>query len=289
MCWANPRLDYTNFNFLLNISNKECYDSTALEAGKNTVKYIVNNYPEPYYICASGGVDSQAMIYAWLISGTPFYICTAIYNNYLNKHDIENLEKFLKIHNLEVNYLELDVLHFLENEHDFYARQYYSGSPHITTYMKIADILEGGTVIFGGNFMDNETIRFVDYNVFSLYHYAVLSKRPCVPFFLCETEELAYSFKLTPKILEDKINKINNYQAKVNRYHEHGYPVIPQEKQINGFEKIKEYYDDHLPRPITLREKVWRTIHQRSRRNFDLLFRNKYEAMFTSHKYDYLC
>lgn len=299
LAWTNPILDYINRVFTYNIkSDDNSITPSAIEAARYTVEYICNNYPGPYNLCVSGGIDSQAMIYAWHISNKPFNLYSAVYNNDFNLYDLETLTLFANNYNLLVNYIHLDVLDFLEKEHSIYAQNYLCGSPHITAYMKIADTIQNGTVIFSGNYIPKRKAIIAPENVMGLYHYSVLSGRSCVPFFLCETRELAHSFdqSIIPTLIDDA-NRVKGYTNKVAIYTYNGFPVIPQSlynssylRDISGqtgFEKVKEYFDDdnNLPRPITSLDKITRLPSQRSNRNFDLLYRNKYETLFAHTKY----
>jgi hypothetical protein len=294
LSWTNPKLDYVNHTYHFDIRNRNVYDTNALEASINAVNYIVGNYPSPYTLMLSGGVDSQAMLYAWINSKHKFNTFSAVYNFRSNWHDIETINKFSSLYNTSIYFYAFDLLNFLEKEHDDYARKYFCGSPHVTACMKMADLVQEGTTIFSGNCIYPNDTKFVTMNVLGLLHYANLSGKSVVPYFLCETEEIAHSFKKTKEIeilrQESKKEK-DAYKFKVLYYHSNGFPVIPQEDKFTGFEKIKEYYDDdsRLPRPITNIDRAWRLPRQISKRNFDLLFRNKYEAMFATHKYTCIC
>jgi hypothetical protein len=293
LAWTSPMLDYNSRVFQFNIKYEKQQFITAIDAALKTVDYICENYPSPYNLCVSGGVDSQAMLYAWHISNKPFQVYSCIYNDDMNLYDLETLSIFSKKYDILINYINLDLLDFLEKEHEFYVKKYSCGSPHITTYMKIADMIEDGTVLFSGNFLSKKHSKLMPLNLMGLYHYAVLSGKSCVPFFLCETKELAYGF------IENEADFVNGYTKKVSRYQQNGFPVIPQSLYINadlkiasesgqtGFEKVKEFFDDvdNCVKKPTVQDRFLRTTAQKSKRNFDLLYRNKFETMFALDKY----
>jgi len=283
--WSNPKLDYDNFSFFFNVKRKKESYPTALEAAKSTVEYIAANYKPPYTLFLSGGIDSQVMLYSWYISKVPFTTFCGVYNFNSNYYDITTLEKFANLYNIPITYYNIDVLGFLENEHDYYARKYFCGSPHITCYMKMSDMVNEGTTIFSGNILYDHERKFVTRNVLGLYHYSVLSGKSVVPYFLCETDEIAHSFD------QNELDTTSAYDTKLIIYKKNGFPVIPQETSYNGFEKLKEHLDDenNLPRPVENIPKIWKNASQLSTRNFDLLYRNKYESMFIRHKYVHLC
>lgn len=260
----------------------------ALDASILTVNYITKNYSGPYTLYLSGGVDSQAMLYAWHISGVPFDTFSAVYHDSLNSHDIVTLQQFCQDHSINVNYHDFDVEKFLQQEHEYYANRYRCGSPQITTFMKLADLTQSGTVIMSGNFILDKYTGIPDRNNFSLYHYGIASGKSIVPWFFLETCEIAYAFQKSKSIRNSNKSQ-DSYQRKVATYQVHGFPVIPQETKFNGFEKIKEKYDTNPPRVPTLHEKLSRLPGQTSNRNFDLLYRNKYEAKFFNYKYVVQC
>jgi len=299
IAWTSPRKYKDNYNFNFKLNKK--LRIKPLNAAIKTVKYITKNYPAPYTLCLSGGVDSQAMLYAWKVSGIPFKTCCVRYNKWLNEHDFSDLQNFAKIIDISISYLDLDVITFLHDEHKTYANKYQCGSPQITTFMKIADLVQSGTVCMSGNFkILNSGIP--DYNNFAMFKYGKISNRSIVPWFFAETMELFHSFEYYGKSIITSTNDIVDgfdtdnfdsepkdpmsiqYNLKVKLYQEFGFPVIPQKIKYNGFEKIKNLYDmkDYGITPI---DKLSRKPSQSSNRNFDVLFRNKYENKFSKYLY----
>jgi hypothetical protein len=57
---------------------------------------------------------------------------------------------------------------------------------------------------------------------------------------------------------------------KYRTYQQGGFPVIPQEIKLTGFEKIKDYCDVHFP--ITPKERL-NYMGQQSKRAFEIKFR----------------
>jgi len=294
--WANPRKigDDYYFTFKDNDDKK----LSPIDAAIHTIEYITKNYPAPYTLYLSGGVDSQAMLYAWHKSGVPNKTFSGVYNQTLNEHDLCTLREFSSQHNITINYHDVDLISFLENEHEQYANEYYCGSPQITMFMKMADLTTEGTVIFAGQYIMKEKyhghLGVPDRNNFSLYHYGVKSNKNIVPFFFLETRELAYAFDvMLPEIQE--FHTPGSYGEKVKAFQYFGFPVIGQidkltgytevKTKLNGFEKLKILYDTNPPRQPTFEEKMSRIPSQKSNRNFDLLYRNKYEHKFSKYKY----
>lgn len=265
-----------------------------LKAAHKTIEYIVKNYPSPYTLMLSGGVDSQAMLYAWHTSGHKFNTFSAVYNNNLNDNDLSTLKEFSSVYNIPINYYNFDLLHFLQNEHLNYVYKYRCGSPHMTTFMKLSQYINTGTVLMSGNFIaSNDTTLPISKNNFSLYRYSKIENKPMIPFFFCETQELAFSFLLKTHIddtlyVNGKRHHVENslqYVRKVQTYIDNEFPVIPQKLKYTGFELVKDLYDEKYSYLLTARDKLAISGRQKSLRTFDLLLRNKYEMMFDVDKY----
>lgn len=268
----------------------------GIEASLYNIDYIIQNYPPPYTLYLSGGVDSQAMLYAWVKSGKPFQTFSALYNFESNWYDLQTCKDFAKSLGVTLNYYNFDLINFLETEHDLYANKYKTGSPQFTTFIKLASLTTEGTVIFSGEcpgrkeFLNPQLPPIVvpGNNQLCLYHYGKIENKPIVPWFFIETEMVAYSWKYSgpshgihfKKLSEEEQvphqGKKTGYDTKVKIYHDNGYPVIPQEKKLNGFEKIKEMYDTAPPRQPSSMDKFAMGLNG-SKRIFDLLYRNKYE------------
>ena len=263
---------------------------TPLEAAHYTIKYITDKYPPPYTLMLSGGIDSQAMLYAWHTSGIPFKTFSAVYNHKLNQHDLVALEQFAAVHNISISYKDFDLLNFLFTEHESYVHSYRCGSPHMTTFMKISEQIDSGTVVMSGNIIPPRRPTLpVTKNNFALYRYAKQNNRSIVPFFFLETDQIACSFD---QYVEDDISQTNSedlhplYRVRVDLYHRGGFPVIPQEQKFTGFEEVKNYFDENYKHLVTLQDKLSITREQNSRRTFDQLFRNKYEIKYAPDKYE---
>jgi len=302
-------------DFKLSIPRKKS-NQTALKSAHYTIDYIVKNYPKPYFLFLSGGVDSQAMLYAWHTSGIPYETISVKYNSSMNDHDLETLSVFSQQNNLKINYIDFDILKFFKKEYFEYVDQYRCGSPHICTYMKMSEFVSKGTAIFSGSYMDYHYPVFIDKNNWGLYKYALQTKRSIVPYFFMETCELAYSmitkvpisissstnFQIFPGavygitdsnqtcfyddngILRNKFPN-NTLNKKSDIYQYNGFPVIGQNYKVTGFEKIKEFYDK-IDIHFSPQDKLQRLSHQPSYRKFDILLRNKYEYKYRWDKYE---
>lgn len=284
--WGLDQSDTFNLNPLYIKIKKDLpieSQPTAIEAAKNTINLITKKYPPPYTLMCSGGVDSQAMLWAWQQSGQKFNVLSVRFKSngiWFNEHDLLALEQFSTLHNIQgINYIDFDVIDFLETDSPEVSKLYNCPSPQICTHIKMSEAINKGTIIFGGNFASEQIKPTIGTNQLGLQRYAVATNnesRKVIPFFFLLTQELANSFK--PDSSFD-MKRETSYGVKCHLYCHNGFPIVPQETQINGFERIKEYYDqfgDRVPRLSRLKY-----ADMSSFRPFDLLFRyplgiNKY-------------
>ncbi len=253
-----------------------------INAAIEAVNDIVEHYPPPYNLLASGGIDSQAMIYAWKMSGHPFKIYTFRYNETYNLHDIETLPLFCEQEDILYNVIDFDYLNFLEKEYDTLAHRYQCSSPQISMHIKMASFFDEGTCIYSGNFLNFDGANLTN-AILGLYRFSRSPEgKNVVPYFFLHTPELAYSFnqaRLIKKLEYSRDNDGYKQDPRVKIYHSAGFPVIPQKQKFTGFEKFKEYYDSH---DYVLKDNKNRLKwhNKESHRPFDWLFRYPYEEKF---------
>jgi hypothetical protein len=241
---------------------------------KRVISDITKEYPKPYYLMLSGGIDSQCMLWLWKQAGVPFIPTSFRYIHheiFYNQHDLEILLNVADINNVEIQYIDFDVIQFLETELYEYAIKYKCTSPQICSHMKMADMIEGGTVIFGGNFAAHS---FYTYTILGLERYARLSGRSTIPFFLLHDAELAGAASYIDPAshgLEYHVSKKKHYDAKITSIKELEIPILPQSDKLTGFEKIKDLYDTQHSR-VSSKDKILFS-KMPSKRVFDILFR----------------
>lgn len=256
--------------FYINFSNIKISDRPIDLVAKAAIKKISQEYPPPYYLMSSGGVDSQTMIWLWKQSGIPYEVISFKYvhdNINYNSHDLEQLYEFSTKHNIPVTYRTFDPINFFENELTEYATKFRCTSPQICTHMKISEQLTNGTVIFSGEFGSHNAYT---YTMFGLKRYTDISQRSLIPFFFLYDAELA---GVTKKHHSNVKPELDNYTRKVSSIRKSGVPVIPQLKKYTGFEKIKEFYDVQSHRVSVTDRLQYSTMP--SNRVFDILFRYK--------------
>jgi len=247
-------------------------DST-IDAAVDAVNQIVNDYAPPYNLMVSGGIDSQAMLYAWKLSNHTFNAISFVYNEGMNEHDLVQLKEFAKRENIDITYFSLDFLNFAKNEYDSIAVKYQCSSPQISTHIKFTQIV-GGTCVFSGNFLHRRGAALT-HAVLGLYRYSLSAEgKNTVPYFFLYTPELAYSLrKYRTKCSE------GTQDEKIDLYQQAGFPIIPQPQKFTGFEKLKDYYDEHYGYVVKDKSKI-RYMRRPSHRAFDWILRYPYEEKF---------
>lgn len=270
--------DYLEYSrtlpFYVNYNNARRSTIPAFDLYVQAVRRIVEQYPKPYTLICSGGVDSQAMILAWLQARVPFDVVTARYNGGMNDHDLENLWLLQKRENFAVRVLDLDVLYFHENDLIDYAVKYDCTSPQVLTHMLICDQINRGTIVSSGCLVTKNGMHGANnYVTFGLHRYSKITGKSMVPFFWMHDIDMMPVFEEVRKSLgikiEDVVDQATNYDTKCRIYQGAGLDVIPQDLKYNGFEKIKEYYDQF---PLDYKTRVL-TAGNISQRNYDLRFR----------------
>lgn len=263
-------------NYYIDVNNIIFSENKELEHGLNAINYIVNNYPSPFYLMVSGGIDSQVMALMWKISKVPHKLISFRYDIDYNKHDIENFTNLANKNNLEVEHIDLTLFNFFENELLDLAKKTNCDSPHICTFMKFREKIMDGTLIYSGSPFHFDGIE-LNYTILGLERYKQLYNHNMVCYFFNMTPELAGSFNIRfTKLLYSKkpknpglLVKSLFYETKAETYKQAGFDVFPQTVKYTGFEKYKDYYDVKGVNPI-LRAKHAKSP---SKRVFDILFR----------------
>lgn len=271
----NNLIDFTTTNKLL----------ASDEAAKLTVETIINHYPPPYHLMVSGGVDSQAMLYAWKLYGRDYIPTSVVYNNGMNMHDLETLAIFVDREKIYVKYIDFDLLKFYETEYDDLCETYKCISPHFGAHLGMTKNLTG-TCIFSGDCLGVKSAALRNNNLCLL---RASKERSIVPYFFLHTPEIAYCINYHRYIAKDLNFSSTNflYETKVRIWTTLGFPVIAQTQKFTGFEKIKDYYDETYGHLITPEIRL-RYANKASNRTYDLLLRYPYEEKYGNPEYKYI-
>lgn len=241
--------------------------SSAVVDAVATVKDIVKNYPAPYSLMCSGGADSQAMLWAWYLSGVKFQVVTVKYvtgSICFNDHDAARLIEFTSKYNIEYIEKEFDVIKFMMTDLRKVALENDCHSPQICTHIEMTKLIDKGTIIFSGNFISDVDPSMLNYTILGMHRHSIKCNTPerkIIPFFFKHTPVIAYTFKTSPQL------------PRVEAYIKKGFPIIPQEKKLTGFEVIKDYYNDNAVPPKLKLKHSSRASH----RAFDIMFRYELE------------
>jgi hypothetical protein len=243
---------------------------TFLDALRDHVHGIVATMPAPYTLFVSGGVDSQAMLFAWWLSGVPFKAVNIAYQGY-NDHDYLETIQFASKYNIKVERIWIDIVDFLENRLDDYALKYECSSPQLCTHMAFTELITEGTKILSGNLPIPDQPS-MNNTIFGLQRFATMTNASMVPFFLMDNEvvsSIAAHFAMNLDI-----GAMGHYEFKCLVYTELGIQVVPQCTKLTGFEQLKEYYSQ-FPERVTSDMRL-RHSSLLTHSVFDHLFRNKY-------------
>ena len=247
-------------------------DLIPVEAARYTVQNIMATLPPPYVLCCSGGVDSQAMIQAWL-AGTQgdtskFHVVSFSYNQGSNMFDLAGLSDLCQKHSIRHQVIDFDLITFLDSGLALeYQKKFYVTSPQMAAHMHMFDHFDQGTIMMSGQFSHGPEF-FMNTTQFSTIKYSVVENqkpdKKVLPFFFLHDHSLARSFLNVPVI-----NAGSSYLAKCHKYTAGGLPVIPQENKFSGFEEFKKFYDD-----VEISGRTRLPFNKKpSTRPFDILFR----------------
>lgn len=215
---------HPNLTSPLEIAHEACWDIHA-------------RYPGPLTLIITGGVDSQAMAYAFRTSNVPnVRYVWARYNGGLNDHDFET-SLFYERHGIPVDVMDFDVIDFHENHLMEWAKLYNNYSPHILTHCKISSLITEGTVISSGSVVTRQGVGGMNYSIFGLERYARISGQSLIGFFLTYDPHFVWS------MLDRGSNHTDMYRMKCDAYRKAGFDIIPQYRKQHGFERLKQYYD----------------------------------------------
>jgi hypothetical protein len=259
--------------YVMDFSVVDENDLPPLTAAVNSVRRIADKYPAPFTLMVSGGVDSQAMVCAWMKSGVPFKLMSVQYvtddGEVLNVEDLETLKTFVDMNGLAVEFKDFKIIDFIERELESYVLTHSCTSPQICTHMKMSELVTEGTVIFSGNCYSEGPN--VNYTILGLLRYATNTQRSIIPFFFIHDPELVGSFR---RFFRTARCSSTGYANKCDLYSRAGFDVIPQKFKMTGFERVKEIYDEKSEL-VTQRDRLEFGKYP-SKRVFDILHRYRF-------------
>lgn len=245
-----------NFFVNLKLDSISCKEY-RVEAAKKCADTLGDNIA----LCISGGVDSQAMLQCFIESEVKFTPYVFVYNNDLNKFDVEYARKYCNDKHVDLIEVPFNIINFLNRDNYDTGIKYKSVSPHFNAHYKFCDILreKGHTGICFGGIVPHKNRagwgnNFVK-NSLNYILYSEIAQFPVQGSFLSFYPELTWAIALlTPAIDIDASIKNNiwrqtelitavRYANKVLGYCMSGLDIY-ESKKYTGFELVKEHYKD---------------------------------------------
>ena len=214
------------------------------------------------YLCVSGGIDSEAMLRAFMSSGVPFQAIIMRFNDNLNFFDIETIIPFCNKNHIDYEIFDLDILDFFESgKYLWYGKMYQCQSPQLAVHLYLCDHIKGCPVLSWQapeiffKFNPKSKTKLCSFGLPGYLHmvylrYFIKKERFGVPFFFLYTPELLRSFFQLPLLQEmiwlgyyKGIDIYYSYDIKCLTYKLSGFPVKSRKSKYTGFEKVKDHYD----------------------------------------------
>lgn len=241
-------------------------DISVQDSVKNTVLDICKNFPAPYNIMCTGGVDSQCVLYAWKNYATTealaqTQIHSFMYNEQSNMYDMVGLPELCATYGFTHNYWEFDLLNFVDSGECLeLQQQYLTYSPQMPAHIKMMSGFDAGTQIMSGNLVRSPDLLGMGVEEYSLIRYAkeinpAHSNKKVIPFFFLHDYQIARAAShknnqlftnQISRLAKEKSDYIHKASAsKCALLMSHGFPVTPQEFNYTGFEKFKDVYEKY--------------------------------------------
>ena len=264
-------LDWISLDYQETYLGVRCtYDGTQkqpIEAIQDTVLDIAKDYPPPYNLFCTDGVDSQSVLLSWtkfapldVLNNT--YVYTFVYNENSNNHDFQYIKQFCQDLGLRHRFLDFDLINFLESGECFDIQcRYRTTSPQISAHIKMLEFFDVGTNIMSGNYSRFQRLK--DLNIFSV-HYALINhakqynsqsqNKKIIPFFYLHNSLIGTSASEPKNInygkdFDNYFKEISDdgYRKKCTVYKYFGCDIKPQLKKYSGFENFKFLYEKRNP------------------------------------------
>ena len=224
------------------------------------IYYSAKLLKQEVFLCLSGGVDSEAMLQAFLFAEVPFKAIIMRFNDNLNDFDIQEILDFCESQRIPYEIFDLNLFDFFESgKYLEYGKKYQCQSPQLATHLYLCDHIKGCPVLSwqapevyyhikeGGERVSSKGLPNCLHAVY--LRYFVANKRMGVPFFFLYTPELLTAFFHLPFIQRiiffgrQGAHACGSYELKCIKYRGSGFPVWPKGQAYTGFEKVKDYYD----------------------------------------------
>lgn len=206
-------------------------------------------------LCMSGGVDSEHMLNSFLSVSKHFELTIFRFKDGLNLHDIVHAEKLATEHNLKINYVDIDAIHFYETgRHLYWAHSCRCQSPQLALHLECLSRIDFGVPVMAWEPPTPWRISERDH-IFSLglpgYKQSVYEKLmaekfdSAVPYFFAAYPEQVCAFFRTESYksyCQKHLHSNSAYEMKLEIYRESGFPDIKPREKKTGFEEVKKYF-----------------------------------------------
>ena len=214
-------------------------------------------------IFLSGGLDSEVVVKAFIEADVDFQAVTFRFNNNLNQHEINYVEKFANRHDITVRYLDIDIVTWLETTEakNMFINSYCTYTemlPHMKLMDLVWDQWQGMPVLGNGDLyvardinpvwrMQNKTANqyiwnYVEYEyILAWFRHSVHRKILGGIGFFQHTPEITLSMALDPRI-QEVCNNLNPYKmsSRSTKYviYKHHWPDLEIRPKWNGGELV---------------------------------------------------
>ena len=250
--WVYPSFEKHKMRWNITISEQmlDAASSFSLQEhcklAVDTMLPAIGNNPA---ICFSGGIDSQTVIDSFLYAGKTPEVVIFQFNDDLNIQDVDHAKGFCQTRNIVPKIIDFDIIRFLNNTlYDFAVNNRISSPQFATHLFLVGKLKELGytSAIFGGNNLcqyDENTWYTPAKEETDWYKYAKNIRFPIIGNFWLQDWRLSLFATLCMPFFKPN-QKEYNYQVKINGYRKMGYDIIPQTQKFNGFESVKNYYEE---------------------------------------------
>ncbi len=222
---------------------------------RHAARRLREEQSEEISLCISGGVDSDAMLQAFLAEGVAVrsyvfrYRRRSRFATPWNQHDLQDAFRSFREKSLKFEVVDIDAQEYFESGAVFTdSAEYLCPSPQLCLQLRILDLIPGCPVL-SWNAPNSESglaptdrggLGLPGYKYFSFDRYFEKRRRAGVAFFFLYTPELLYSFLNLPRF---QSAAQGSYALKCDLYRDGGFTIRNRQNKFTGFERLREYYD----------------------------------------------
>jgi hypothetical protein len=222
----------------------------------NAAKLIADSAGnEKIKLCLSGGIDSECMLESFIEAKIPFDAVFLKFEDDFNNFDIKTNVEICQSKNIKINFIDLNVIDFLESGKCFeVAKKYECQSPQLATHLWLIEQLDGIPVLGGNPFVptwNNDHLFYLGLPGelhCTYFKFFEINDRLGIPWFFLYTPELASSFfqlECVKPFVHSKLSSDTyTYLKKCQSYEEGGFLAKPRHDKFTGFERVRAYYDE---------------------------------------------